>query len=306
MRFSCYLGVNTQLYKQIGFRIIMSKLGEKRINELRKINEFNGKQLSSKERYELVGEYLNELKARGYAFKTGQTYLFAVNAFLKSGKILRDYLSSVSNKSRSMLKVHYFALKIFFESVLGLEFSARMKPIKKEVSLPIVLNKDDINKMIDCTSNLKHRGVLLFLYYSGVRCDEIIFLKWENLDLVRKVINVRKAKGDHQRTVFLHEKIIEFLKVFGSKKEGFIFFPSSGEKYSSSTIRAIVKNACKKAKIKVKAHPHTLRHSFATHLLENGADLRNIQDLLGHKNLTSTQVYTHLANRDMDKLASLI
>jgi integrase/recombinase XerD len=284
----------------------MGNLGEKRIEELRKINGFNGNQLSSEERDILVGEYLKEIKARGYAFKTGQIYLDAVNSYLNSGKILREYLASISDKSRSRLKVNYFAIKIFFESVLGMEFSARMRPIKKEVSLPVVLNKEEIMKMIDCTSNLKHKGVLLFLYYAGMRCQEIVFLRWENIDLARKVINVRIAKGDHQRTVFLHEKIIDFLNVFGLKKEGFVFLSASGKQYSFRTIQKIVKNACIKAKIKVKAHPHTLRHSFATHLLENGADLRNIQDLLGHKNLTSTQVYTHLANRDMDKLAKLL
>jgi integrase/recombinase XerD len=220
--------------------------------------------------------------------------------------VIREYLASISDKSRSRLKVNYFALKIFFEMVLGMEFSARMKPIKKEVSLPIVLNKGDINKMIEFTPNMKHKGVLLFLYYAGLRCNELVFLRWENLDLSRRIINIRIAKGDHQRTVFLHEKIIDFLNIFGLKKEGFIFSSKFSDQYSSRTIQAIVRNACKKAKIKVKAHPHTLRHSFATHLLENGVDLRNIQDLLGHKNLTSTQVYTHLANRDMDKLASLI
>ena len=107
-------------------------------SQVRKINEFSGKQLSSEERYALVGDYLKEIKARGYAFKTGQTYLFAVNAYLKSGNVLRDYLASISDKSRSMLKVHYFALKIFFERILGVEFAARIPPIKKEASLPIV------------------------------------------------------------------------------------------------------------------------------------------------------------------------
>jgi integrase/recombinase XerD len=306
MRFSCYLGVNTQFYKPFSFSSCMSKLGERRIEELRKINEFNGKQLSSEEKYTLVGEYLNELKARGYSFKTNQTYLFAVNAYLKSGKVLRDYLSSISDKSRSMLKVHYFALKIFFESVLGIEFSARLRPIKDEFSLPIVLNKEEVLKMIGVTSNLKHKGVISFLYYAGLRSKEIIALEWQNIDLSRRVINVRVAKGDHQRTVFLHEKLIKLLSLMKTKNEGLIFQTNSGKQYSPRTIQAIVKNVCKKAKIKKKVHPHTLRHSFATHLLENGADLRNIQDLLGHKNLTSTQVYTHLANRDMDKLAKLI
>ena len=306
MRFSCNLGVKTHVFKQIGFSFAMSKLGETRMEELRKINEFNGKQLSAEERYVLVGDYLKEIKARGYAFKTGQTYLFAVNAYLKSGKVLRDYLASISDKSRSMLKVHYFALKIFFERILGVEFAARIPPIKKESSLPIVLNQEEIKKLIDCTPNLKHKGVLLFLYYSGLRCDELVFLRWENLDFVRKVINVRKAKGSHQRTVFLHDKLIDFLKVFGLKDEGFVFLSSLGNRYSKRTISEIVKNACKKAKIKVKAHPHTLRHSFATHLLENGADLRVIQELLGHKNLTSTQVYTHLANHDLTRVANLI
>lgn len=205
-----------------------------------------------------------------------------------------------------MLKVHYFALKIFFESILGIEFAARLRPIKDEVSLPIVLNKEEILKMIGVTPNLKHKGVLSFLYYAGLRSKEIIALEWPNIDFPRKVINVRIAKGDHQRTVFLHEELIRLLCLMNAKKEGFVFQTNSGRQYSPRTLQAIVRNASKKAGIKKKVHPHTLRHSFATHLLENGADLRNIQDLLGHKNLTSTQVYTHLTNRNMDRLAKLI
>ena len=125
------------------------------------------------------------------------------------------------------------------------------------------------------------------------------------MDFERKLIHIKKAKGDKERVVFFHETLINLLDK-NKENEGFIFFSERGNIYNKRTIQQIVKNSAIKAGIKRKVHPHTLRHSFATHLLEAGADIRYIQKLLGHKNLQTTQIYTHVANKDIKNLASLI
>ncbi len=106
--------------------------------------------------------------------------------------------------------------------------------------------------------------------------------------------------------VFLHKKLVDALKIYGINKEGTIFISQRGEKYNKRTIQQIIKSASKKAGLKKNVTPHTLRHSFATHLLESGADIRYIQQLLGHKDLKTTQIYTHVANKDIKKLANLL
>ncbi|MEM5777724.1 MAG: tyrosine-type recombinase/integrase [Candidatus Aenigmatarchaeota archaeon] len=108
---------------------------------------------------------------------------------------------------------------------------------------------------------------------------------------------MKKAKGDKERIVFLHEKLKQSLKFLGSKQYGFVFISSGGGKYSEKTIQKIVKNAARKSKISKKITPPSLRHSFTIHLLEAGVDIRYIQQLLGHKNLQTTQIYTHVANK---------
>ena len=146
----------------------------------------------------------------------------------------------------------------------------------------------------------------MFLYYSGLRLDEAINLKWQYIDFDRETIHLKTAKGDKERIVFLHKKLIDMLKIYGIKEEGLVFFSQRDGRYNKRTIQQIVKSASKKTGIKKNVTPHTLRHSFATHLLEGGADIRYIQQLLGHKDLKTTQIYTHVANKDIKKLANLI
>jgi len=160
-------------------------------------------------------------------------------------------------------------------------------------------------EMIDKTKNIKHKLVLMFLYYVGLRLSEVINLRWENLDFDRKIIHIKKAKGEKERIVFLHKKLEELLREIGIK-DSLVFISERGNKYNKRTIQQIVKNAARKTGIKKKVSPHTLRHSFATHLLEAGADIRYIQQLLGHKSLQTTQIYTHVANKDITKLADLL
>ena len=200
----------------------------------------------------------------------------------------------------------YFALKFFYENVLNTRFEEKLPLARKSLKLPLVLSKEEVIKMIDSTNNLKHKLVIIFLYYAGLRLDEARNLNWQDIDFDREIIHLKTAKGDKERIVFLHKKLIDVLEMYGTKGEGPIFISQREGKYNKRTIQQIIKFASKKAGIKKNVTPHTLRHSFATHLLESGADIRYIQQLLGHKDLKTTQIYTHVANKDIKKLANLL
>ena len=247
-----------------------------------------------------------ELQLRKHSKKTEEKYKFYINKFLQSGQSPKGFIYSYSNQSRNTLRTIYFAIKFYYENVLNKHFEEKIPLAKKKTILPEVLNKTEIEKLFDVCENLQHRLVLMFLYYAGLRMNEMINLKWENLDFERKIIQLKIAKGEHQRVIFLHEKLIQALEESKMPRHGLIFESNRGKKYSQGSIGKIVRNNALKAEIQKRVHPHTLRHSFATHLLEAGADIRYIQKLLGNKSLQTTQVYTHIANKDIKNLANLI
>jgi len=263
------------------------------------------KKLTPQERYELIGKLIEEIKLRKYSYQTGKAYISVVKRFLKSGKTPREFLLSYPNKSRSTMRSAYFALKFFYENALNKRFDEKLPLAKKSLKLPSVLSREEICRMMKVTTNLKHKLVLMFLYYAGLRLDEVRNLKWQDIDFDRGIIHVKTAKGEKERVVFIHSKLKEMLETYGVNK-GLVFISQRGRKYNKRTIQQIVKNSARKAGIKKKVTPHTLRHSFATHLLEAGADIRYIQQLLGHKSLRTTQIYTHVASKDIKKLANLL
>lgn len=263
------------------------------------------KNLSPQERYNLVGKLIEEIKLRKYSFQTGKSYISTVKRFLESGKTPREFLLSKSGKSRSTNRSVYFALRFFYENVLHEKFDEKIPLVKKKAKLPVVLSREETTKMIEKTGNLKHKLILMFLYYAGLRLNEVRNLNWQDIDFDRETIHLKTAKGEKERVIFLHPKLKEMLKIYSSDV-ALIFKSQRGKKYDKRTIQKIVKNAAEKAGIKKNVTPHTLRHSFATHLLEGGADIRYIQQLLGHKNLKTTEIYTHVANKDIKKLANLL
>ncbi len=254
----------------------------------------------------LINQLIQELKLRKYSPRTIERYTYLTEKYLQSGKEPKEFLMGYMDKSRSTIRGAYFTLKFFREKVLNQKLEENIPLAKNKVQLPNVLNKSEVLEMIASTSNLQHKLVLMFLYYGGLRLHEVIHLKWENLDLERKTIQLKVAKGEHQRVVFLHERINEALNVFGIANGDLIFRSNRKQKYSEATIEQIVKQAALRVGISKRVTPHTLRHSFATHLLEAGADIRSIQTLLGHKNLQTTQIYTHVANKDLKRLADLL
>lgn len=247
-----------------------------------------------------------EFRLRKYSRRTGKAYTYIISRFLHSGKSPRDFLLQHAENSSSNLRSVYFALQFFYTNILRRPFEEPL-PLAKDVSkLPQVLNREEIKSLFDTTLNIKHRFVLMLLYYTGIRLHEIINLRWEDFDFVRDTIHLKVTKGSTDRVLFLHEKLKQFIHDFGLQKSGPVFLSTREQKYNQRTIQMIVRHAARKAGISKRVTPHTLRHSFATHLLEAGADIRSIQTLLGHKNLATTQIYTHVANKDMKRLADLL
>ncbi len=247
-----------------------------------------------------------ELVLRGYSPKTKMKYQEVVRKYLTSKNSVRDYLLSQSNKSRSTIRGTYFALRFYYQYILQQDFKEQIPLAKKEQKLPTVLSKEAIQKMLSVTIHPRHKLIICLLYYAGLRLNEVLNLKWSDIDFDRVTIHIKQGKGSKDRIVFLHEKLKEALLSIGINKQGLILISERGNPYDERTVQKIIQNACVKAEIKTRATPHTLRHSFATHLLEAGVDIRYIQELLGHKDLKTTQIYTHVANKEIKNFAKLL
>jgi len=258
------------------------------------------------ERYMLIGKLIEEIRLRNYSFQTGKSYISFVKAYLKSGKDAREFLLGYAGKSGSTMRNAYFALKFLHENVLGEAFSERIPLARMEKSLPAVLNRQQIMSIIDSNENIKHRLVIMSLYYAGLRLDEVRNICWDDIDFERDTMHIKNSKGKKDRIVFLHPRLKEGLLKFGNESTGPVFVSQRGGRLNKRTVQKIVKTAAEKAGIRKSVTPHTLRHSFATHLLEAGADIRYIQALLGHNDLRTTQIYTHVANRNINNLKNLL
>ena len=151
-----------------------------------------------------------------------------MKGFLKSGKTPREFLLSYSNKSRSTMRGAYFALKFFYKNVLNERFDEKLPLAKKDLKLPVVLSREEIKRMIEVTTNIKHKLVLMFLYYAGLRLDEVRNLKWQDIDFERDIIHIKTAKGEKERIVFLHSKLKSMLEIYGIDKQGLVFKSQRG------------------------------------------------------------------------------
>lgn len=254
----------------------------------------------------LIQSLIEELKLRGYSQKTIEQYSKIISKFLFSNKTSREYLLLYSNKSRSTMRSVYFALQFFHDKILHQNFKCEIPLAKSAKKLPKVISKEDIEKIFQVVTNPKHKIILALLYYAGMRLNEAKNLCWRDIDFHRNIIHIKNAKGNTERIVFIHKKLKELLEGYSSIKNQLILITERGSRYNERSIQAMVKSVSKRAKLNKIITPHTLRHSFATHLLEAGVDIRYIQKLLGHKNLQTTQIYTHVANKDIKDFANLL
>jgi len=209
----------------------------------------------------------------------------------------------LNNKNPSTIAKDSFAIKFFFQNVL--DERLKIPTIKRNKSLPEILTIEEIKSMLDMTNNIKHNLIIKLLYDCGLRVSEIINLKKQDINFKEGLIKINLAKGKKDRFVKIPDSVFNNLESYCNLTKENILFPSNREgKLTIKSIQKIVQNAGKKAKIKKIVYPHLLRHSFATHLLEQGTDLRIIQKLLGHSDIKTTQIYTKISQANIKNIKS--
>ena len=257
-----------------------------------------------------------ELIVRNYSPKTVSSYLQALRSFLKfSGnkqdepnQLVKNYILFLhkQNKAPQTINIHLNAVRFFYREVIKKPVTLTVKNVKRNKRLPIVLSKNEINQIIDCVKNKKHKLILSMGYGSGLRVSEVVSLKIMDIDLNELTVHIKQGKGRKDRISILPEQIVDDLKLLvgGKEMNDYIFESERGGRLTTHTAQKVFSNSLKKIKIKKPATFHSLRHSFATHLLENGVDIRYIQELLGHKNIATTQVYTKVTNPALKNIKS--
>ncbi|HPC36557.1 MAG TPA: tyrosine-type recombinase/integrase [Candidatus Marinimicrobia bacterium] len=271
-------------------------------------------------RGEVIEKFKRELGIRNYSPRTQRTYLSSLIKFLNyidqnqpsqiDCNFLKDYLYYLKTDcqfSYSSMKHALAVLHFLYGNVIKrpIDFDFDLK-IHKGYPLPEVLSASELQKIFRSVTNLKHKAILMTIYACGLRVSEAINLKVSDIDSDRMLVRISQAKGRQDRQVILSERLLAILRqychVYHPKE--FLFEGSGGRKYSARSIQAVFRRAVKKTGIDKKVTVHTLRHSFATHLLDRGTDIRYVQELLGHKHLSTTQIYTHVSNYNIKKIKS--
>jgi len=258
-----------------------------------------------------------ELKIRGFSPKTINAYVSHNKRFLEFCKKdveqvdendVKAYMAHLMDKGQKPASVSLAmsAIRFLYDEMLDKGIFVKIKLPKAEKKLPTVLSKDEIRKILNVTKNPKHKLLITFLYSSGLRVSEAVSIKIDDLDLKERMGIVRAGKGKKDRNIILSESLVNSLKQYleaRNDENPYVF----GIKDRHITVRQaqrIVNEAAKKAGIKKRVFCHALRSSFATHLLENGTDIRVIQELLGHSNLATTQRYTKVSREQLKKVKS--
>jgi len=223
-----------------------------------------------------------------------------ITAFLRYLVIERKVSTSYQNQAIN-------AIKFYYERVLGGQRKVYLvdRP-REEKTLPVVLSEKEVGDLLKATENLKHKAILMLAYSGGLRLSELVNVRIIDIDPNRMQIRIEQAKGKKDRYTLLSVKLLEVLRKYfvAYKPKEWLFEGATGGQYSVGSIQSIMKDSTKKAGIKKKVSVHTLRHSFATHLLENGTDLRYIQSLLGHSSSKTTEIYTHITTKGFDQIKS--
>ena len=262
----------------------------------------------------------NILTLRGFTKTTKKTYLYHISKYLEylvkssqnpdkvSAKKYLLYLHNKQNLLENTIRIKASSILFLLKEVLkqNVNYIDVPKPKKPKI-LPKVVAKEDILKIINSIKNKKHKLIVSLLYSSGLRLSEVINLKRKDIETSRNVILVKQGKGKKDRITILSKNVknqlVDYLIETKFNSE-LLFEGRNSKKYSSKSIQKIVESSAKEVGIKQHITPHMLRHSFATHLLEDGVDIRYIQKLLGHSNLETTTIYTHVAKNQIENIKS--
>ena len=273
----------------------------------------------------LLEVLVTELRLRNYSPKTIKAYKSCIRSFVSyfSPRHPREltpddirfyflYLLEEMKRPAGTVNQVFSAIKFVYVELYHLPFVIDSLPRpQKDRKLPDVLNFSELRQLFSVVKNTKHRVMLRLAYASGLRVSELVQLRIEDIDVRRGLIHLRGAKGKKDRYAIFPKTMLPLLHRYAQEyRLGAVgwLFPSgfSGNHLAARSIQAVFKRAAESAEIAKKVSMHTLRHSFATHLLESGTDLRYIQELLGHQSLRTTEIYTHVSNRQLGKIRSPI
>jgi len=270
----------------------------------------------------LLVDYERKLALQRYSKNTILNYKSAVKAFLQVAEKkfsspnelgvieIEKYVFWKINKhavSHSYQRMIVASIDKFYQLVVGVELNLKhLYPSRKIHSLPKYLSIDEIKRMIDLTTNQKHKCIIKLLYGCGLRLSELLNLKITDINSGNMVVHIRNSKGNKDRVVMLSNQLLEDLRKYflAYNPKEYLIEGQGGGLYSEKSVQTVVKDAAVRAGIKKQVTPHMLRHSFATHLLENGTDIRYIQQLLGHSSIKTTEIYTHVTDVSKSKIKS--
>ena len=268
---------------------------------------------------------IEDMRMRKLSAKTQSSYIRAVRHFAgwlhrspdtASAEDLRRYQLHCVDRGVSPITLNatITGLRFFFEVTVNRpELMAKMRPVRVARTLPVILSREEVSRLIDCARTLKHRTALSVAYGAGLRVSEVVALKVTDIDSTRMLLRVEQAKGQKDRYALLPPILLERLRTWwrharaeGKVLPGGYLFPGLDPLDSMSTrqLNRAVHEAAKAARIDKRVTMHTLRHCFATHLLEQKEDIRTIQVLLGHKKLETTALYTHVATETLRQVIS--
>lgn len=262
-------------------------------------------------------KFEDELRLRNYSPRTIKSYSACVADFLRIKQdniesvdqdFIRQFLLAKKDKGMSSQTINQNlqAINFFYRDVLKKYVKLDIKFAKTASKLPIVLSRDEIEKIINSISNNKHKLLVSLAYAAGLRVSETINLKIKDLDLTELIVHLKGAKGNKDRISVFPEKLKAAIERLIANRDmnDYVFFSERGGKLTERTAQKVFEKALARAGIQKEATFHSLRHSFATHLLENGVDVRYVQELLGHQNIRTTQLYTKVTNPSLKKIKS--
>ncbi|GIV37734.1 MAG: integrase [Cyclobacteriaceae bacterium] len=266
----------------------------------------------------ILEDFTNLLQIKRYAPSSIRSYKNALSQFLDafpnkhpeniSIQEIESFLHAKiaqNNISASYQKNLIAAILFLYNDMWRKKYQLKhLYPDRMQLKLPLVLSTEEVQKIIQSCNNIKHKAILATIYSAGLRLSECLNLTIKDIDSQRMLIKITQSKGNKDRLVPLSKNLLHLLRNYWKiyKTKHYLFEGQKGGKYSSRSVQNIFKSALKKANIRKEGTVHSLRHSYATHLLECGTDIRIIQVLLGHKNIKTTQIYTQVSNSAIQKL----
>ncbi|MBW2981578.1 tyrosine-type recombinase/integrase [Candidatus Woesearchaeota archaeon] len=261
--------------------------------------------------YNITEAMKKEMLRRKFSKRTIEAYLFSINKFFKrnskdprkiSKKDVQEYLGDLAqeDKSGSTLNIHLSAIKFFMEEVLRKNIHLDIRYSRRPKSIPTFLTKDETKELFNVIENKKHKLMVELMYSAGMRVSELLHLRVKDFEIAMDYGWIRKGKGNKDRVFIiadnLKQEIEGYIRENNLLSDDLLFSRNNFFPLHTRTVQEIVKKAAKRAKIRKNVHPHTLRHSFAKHLIDDGWTVTDVQKLLGHNSIQTTMIYTHSAD----------